>query len=119
MLKATAIHDVISRNITLLPGPVKDQYFYFYMGIDVWSRRILGVEVHERESSELAEHFFDRICRYEGISPVQPLFCTRRMDPQYAPPRWPRCWRNWGLRNHSRCHASATRMSMTSHDSAR
>jgi len=36
--------------------------------MDVWSRRILGVEVHERESGELAKHFFERMCRDEGIS---------------------------------------------------
>lgn len=69
MLRATAIHDVIHRTISLLPGPVKGQYFYLYMGIDIGSRRILGVEVHECECSELAKHFCDHICRYEGISP--------------------------------------------------
>jgi hypothetical protein len=33
----------------------------------VWSRRILGVEVHEQEFSLLARNIFDRICRDEGI----------------------------------------------------
>ena len=37
------------------------------MLIDAWSRRILGVEVHEQECSLLARDFFDRICRDEGI----------------------------------------------------
>jgi putative transposase len=31
--------------------------------MDVWSRRILGVEMHERECSVLASAFFDRVCR--------------------------------------------------------
>ena len=68
VLEATGIHQVLAWDITLLPGPSKGQFFYLYMVIDVWSRRILGVEVHERECGELASTFFDRICRDEGIS---------------------------------------------------
>lgn len=108
MLRATAIHDVIHRTISLLPGPVKGQYFYLCMGIDIGSRRILDVEVHECECSELAKHFCDHICRYEGISPSTATVLHVDNGTQYAPPSWPRSWRNWGLRNHSRCHASAT-----------
>ena len=36
--------------------------------MDVWSRRIIGAEVHECETGELAKNFFDRICRDEGIT---------------------------------------------------
>ncbi len=68
VLEATGIHQVLAWDITLLPGPVKGQFFYLYMVMDVWSRRILGAEVHEHECSELASAFFDRICRDEGIS---------------------------------------------------
>jgi putative transposase len=46
---------------------VKGQFYYLYMAMDVWSRRIIGVEVHECEAGELAKNFFDRICRDEGI----------------------------------------------------
>ena len=69
VLAATGIHQVLAWDITLLSGPVQGQFYYLYMVLDVWSRRILGVEVHERESGELAKHFFDRVCRDEGISP--------------------------------------------------
>ena len=68
MLQATGIHQVLAWDITLLPGPVRGQFYYLYMVMDVWSRRILGVEVHDRECSELAKHFFERVCRDEGIS---------------------------------------------------
>lgn len=68
VLEATGIHQVLAWDITLMPGPVKGQFYYLYMVMDVWSRRILGVEVHERECSELASTFFDRVCRDEGIS---------------------------------------------------
>jgi len=65
-LEATGIHPVLAWDITLLPGPVKGQFYYLYMVMDVWSRRIVGVEVHELECGELAKQFFDRICRDEG-----------------------------------------------------
>ena len=68
MLVATGIHQVLAWEITLLPGPVKGQFYYLYIVMDVWSRRILGVEVQERERGELAKHFFERICRDEGLS---------------------------------------------------
>jgi transposase InsO family protein len=68
VLEATGVNQVLAWDITLLPGPVRGQFYYLYMVIDVWSRRILGVEVHERESSNLASEFFDRVCRDEGIS---------------------------------------------------
>lgn len=69
VLEATGIHQVLAWDITLLPGTVKGRYYYLYMVMDVWSRRILGVEVHDQECSRLASDFFDRVCRDEGISP--------------------------------------------------
>ena len=35
MLVATGIHQVLAWDITLLPGPVKRQFFYLYMVMDV------------------------------------------------------------------------------------
>jgi transposase InsO family protein len=68
MLEAKGIHQVLAWDITLVPGPIKGQYFYVYMVMDVWSRRILGAEVHDVECSKLASDFFDRVCRDEGLT---------------------------------------------------
>jgi putative transposase len=62
MLEARGIHQVLAWDITLLPGPVKGQFYYLYMVMDVRSRRILGTEVHECESGQLARDFFERVC---------------------------------------------------------
>jgi transposase InsO family protein len=67
VLEASGIHQVLAWDITLLPGLVKGQFFYLYMVMDVWSRRILGAEVHDRECGELARDFFERVCRDEGF----------------------------------------------------
>jgi len=43
-----------SWDITYLKGPVRGSFFYLYMVVDVYSRRVMGWEVHEEESSEKA-----------------------------------------------------------------
>jgi transposase InsO family protein len=35
----------------------KGQLYYLYMVMDVWSRRIFGAELYERESGQLARVF--------------------------------------------------------------
>lgn len=41
-------------DITYLPGGIKGLYFYLYMIIDLFSRKIVGWEVWEKESAEYA-----------------------------------------------------------------
>jgi transposase InsO family protein len=69
VLKAAGILQVLAWDITMLPGPLKGELYYLYMVMDVWSRRILGVEVHERECSKLPSDFFDHVCHDKVISP--------------------------------------------------
>lgn len=51
---ATGPNQVWSWDITWLPAPVKGKYFYWYMVLDIFSRKIVGHEVHEAESAEMA-----------------------------------------------------------------
>ena len=41
-------------DITWMPGPVAGMFFYLYLIVDIFSRKIVGWEVHEREAAELA-----------------------------------------------------------------
>jgi len=127
VLKATGIHQVLAWDITLMPGSVKGQFHYLYMVMDVWSRRILGVEVHERECSELASAFFDRVCRDEGISKETAAILhsdngapMRSFTLAALARRASACgrWRSWVCRSHSRGHASAMTMPMLNYGSA-
>ena len=43
---------VWSWDITWLPGPIRGKFFYLYMMLDIYSRKIVGWEIHERESAE-------------------------------------------------------------------
>lgn len=52
---------VASWDITYLRSHVRGRFFYLYLVEDVWSRKILGWEVHEAESAELAAALMERI----------------------------------------------------------
>lgn len=65
--EATAPNQVWSRDITWLPTVVRGRYFYLYLVVDVWSRRITGWRLHDRESAELAAEMITSICRDENI----------------------------------------------------
>jgi len=49
---ATAPNQIYSWDITYLKAPVRGMFFYLYLMLDVWSRKIVGWEVHEEECSE-------------------------------------------------------------------
>lgn len=52
--KASAPCEVWTWDITWMPGPVAGMFFYLYLIVDIFSRKIVGWEVHERESADLA-----------------------------------------------------------------
>lgn len=53
-LVARAPCEVWSWDISWLPGPVKGLFFYLYLIVDLYSRKIVGWEVYERESADYA-----------------------------------------------------------------
>lgn len=52
-----------SWDITYLRSLVRGQFYYLYLVEDVWSRMIIGWEVHETECNELAAALVERIRR--------------------------------------------------------
>ena len=65
---ATAPNQVWSWDITWLPAAVKGQYYYWYMMLDVFSRKIVAHEVHKAESAELAALLMRRASLAEGLA---------------------------------------------------
>lgn len=51
-----------SWDITLLPSGVKGFWFYLYMVMDVWSRKIVASEIHESECPLVAGEMLQRAC---------------------------------------------------------
>lgn len=70
-LCATAPRQLFSWDITYLPTPVKGLYFYLYLFMDIFSRKIVGWQIYDAESSELAGEVMRDICVRENIEPNQ------------------------------------------------
>ena len=49
-----------------MPGPVAGMFFYLYLIVDIYSRKIVGWEVHDRESSEQASALIRKAVLSEG-----------------------------------------------------
>ena len=70
--KASAPCEVWSWDITWMPGPIAGMFFYLYRIVDIFSRKIVGWEVHERESAELAAVLIRQAVLAEGCT-LRPL----------------------------------------------
>lgn len=70
-LTATAPNQVYSWDITYLPSTVKGQYFYLYLFLDLFSRKVVGWQVFESECSEHAADLLRDICQRKAIAPHQ------------------------------------------------
>jgi putative transposase len=58
--EAKAPCQVWSWDITWLPGPIAGVFFYLYLIVDIFSRKIVGWEVHDRETAEFASQVLER-----------------------------------------------------------
>jgi transposase InsO family protein len=70
-LVATRPNQIYSWDITYLHSTVKGQFYYLYMFIDIFSRKIVGYEVHYDESMIKASDLIEKICKEEGIEKDQ------------------------------------------------
>lgn len=70
-LFATGPNQLYSWDITYLPTSVRGIYFYLYLFMDIFSRKVVGWQVYESESSELAAEVMRDICLRERIAPNQ------------------------------------------------
>jgi len=64
--KATGPNQVWTWDVTYLNTPVRGLYYYLYMVIDIYSRKIVGWEVHETETGELAAELITRVVLAEA-----------------------------------------------------
>jgi len=64
---ATAPNELFSWDITYLPTRIKGIHYYLYLFMDIFSRKIVGWQVYESESSEQASQVMIDICLRENI----------------------------------------------------
>jgi transposase InsO family protein len=67
--QATGPNQVWSWDITWLPTTVRGQYLFLYLIMDVWSRRIVGWQVHAREGADEAAALICLTCDENGVDP--------------------------------------------------
>jgi putative transposase len=58
-------------DLTFLPAQVAGQWFYLYLILDLYSRKIVGWEVHAEDSGEHAARLVHRTALAEGIASVE------------------------------------------------
>lgn len=64
---ATGPGQVWSWDITYLRAAVLGTFFYLYLFVDVWSRKIVAAEVQPFECTDLASAMLTRACAGEGV----------------------------------------------------
>lgn len=70
-LAAEIANQVWSWDITYLPTAVRGQFYRLYMVLDIYSRKIVGWEIHGEELATHAAVLIDKACRRERIAKDQ------------------------------------------------
>ena len=70
-LQATKPNEIYSWDITYLLSSLRGQYFYLYMFLDIFSRKIVGWRVHEVQCADLSSKLLTEICDQQGVNKNQ------------------------------------------------
>jgi transposase InsO family protein len=72
---ATSPGQVWAWDVTFLPAQVQGRWFYLTLILDLFSRKIVGHEVHESDTAEHAAHLVRRTALSEGVHamPARPV----------------------------------------------
>jgi len=103
---ATGPNQVWCWDITWLPGPARGIYYYLYLILDLYSRKVVGWEIHEEESSELASHLLRRAYLREGIAGVPLVLHSDNGSPMKGASLADTLYRLGVVKSHSRPRVS-------------
>ena len=73
--RASPVHQAIAPNqvwswdITWLPTTLRGRFLFLYLILDVWSRRIVGWHLAERESADVAASLITQTCSEGNVDP--------------------------------------------------
>ena len=71
MYVAYGSNQVWSWDISYLSSQIRGLYFYLYLIVDIYSRKIVGFSVHDQELSEHASNLMTQACKDEDVLPNQ------------------------------------------------
>ena len=83
-LLAERPNEVWSWDITKLKGPAKWTYFYLYVILDIYSRRVVGWQIAEAETATLFEPLFHETVAKHNVPPGQLTLHADRGGPMKA-----------------------------------
>ncbi len=66
-LVAVAPNEIWTWDITYLKTYLRGSFFYLYLFLDIFSRKIVGFDISEEESMECSASLINRLCHIEGI----------------------------------------------------
>lgn len=66
---ATGPCQVWTWDITFLKSTIRGTFFYLYMFVDIWSRKIVAAKVFEKESMDYSARLFTTACITHGVDP--------------------------------------------------
>jgi len=69
--QARAPNQLWSWDITYLPTTVRGRFYYLYLGLDLFSRKVVAWQVHAREDTEHAAALITEACYREQVRPEQ------------------------------------------------
>jgi len=84
IVQATRPNEAWSWDITKLRGPSKGIVFYLYTILDIFSRKVVGWTLSERESASIAQHLIRSTLEREGITQDQLTLHADRGGPMIA-----------------------------------
>lgn len=70
-LAASGPNQVWTWDITYLKGPIRGQFYYLYVVIDIYSRLVVGWLLGDRECEELARRVLEQSYRKQNVQPGQ------------------------------------------------
>ena len=68
-LTATKPNQIWSWDITYLMSEIRGQYYYLYLFMDIFSRKIVGFDVYDKQTAEDASRVLSNAYMSEGVAP--------------------------------------------------
>ncbi len=83
-LEASDPNQVWTWDITKLRGPTKGVFYFLYTILDIYSRKVVGWTVAERESDKVAKRLIAETCNKEGVDRGRLVIHADRGSPMVA-----------------------------------
>ena len=78
---ATGPNQLYSWDITYLPTTVRGSYFYLYLFLDLFSRKVVGWQVYDEENADLGAEVILDICKREQVLQKQVVLHSDNGNP--------------------------------------